>query len=170
VIGAGTYLGDFRGSAQRQNQHRSQQQQQQQQQQVPEPEPKLAPELAPAPEPAPGAGVGARAGTRSRPQRSATTRHLVHHRVVPRQPHEINRDKVVSGVIGHAEFNGCIPIVIGHVVVEKAWVPYPVAIYKVGSAGGFLGICAGASTSASGRSRARASGGAIGAMVSKILI
>ena len=38
-------------------------------------------------------------------------------------------------------------------------------ICKVGSAQGFLGICAGASTSTSGRARGRASGGASGGAI-----
>ena len=84
----------------------------QRQQQVPEPEPELAPELVPelaaAPEPEPEGAPGA--GARDLPP----PRHFVHHRVVPPQLDEINPKKVVCGVIGRAEFNGSIPIVIGH--------------------------------------------------------
>ena len=53
-----------------------------------------------------------RAGTRC--QHQGSTRHFIHHLIAPPQLHEINPDKVVSGVIRHAEFNGSIPIVIGH--------------------------------------------------------
>jgi hypothetical protein len=48
------------------------------------------------------------------PEPEICHRHFIHHLIAPPQLHEINRDKVVSGVIGHAEFNDAIPIVIGH--------------------------------------------------------
>jgi hypothetical protein len=39
---------------------------------------------------------------------------LIHHRIAQPEAHEFGRDKVDSGVTRLAEFNGCIPIVIGH--------------------------------------------------------
>ena len=45
-------------------------------------------------------------------QRSATC-HFIDHLIAAPLLHEINGDKVVSGVIRHAEFNDAIPIVIG---------------------------------------------------------
>jgi hypothetical protein len=52
--------------------------------------------------------------TRCGHQRSASTCDFIHHPIAPPQLQEINRDKMVSGVIGGAELNGSIPIVIGH--------------------------------------------------------
>jgi len=80
---------------------------------VPEPKPELARELAAesatAPEGAPGAVASAGARARGGSRCSATH----HHIIAAPQLHEINRDKVVSGVIGDSEFNGGIRIVIG---------------------------------------------------------